>query len=838
MSEQPPDENDLFVLYPTILKRIHEDKEGRELLKLLASDPTVGNVELARWLDAQGASTIATTVTGGSVEKIVNIARADVVQLLPQQSLERPKQLIAAASDFVNRESPIRIITEAVRAATPTTSPLIFIFSGTGGVGKSALAVHVAHRLSDRYPDAQLYMNLTAADGTSIDPGDALDGFLRSLGFDGSRIPTRTDDRARAYRTALASERAIILLDNAATESQIRPLLPGNPQSLVFITSRDRLPTVVGAISISLDALEPASALQLLNKIVGGSRISAEEDAAQQVVSLCAHLPLAIRVAGAKLVSRPHWGVARLADRLRDESRRLSELSVGDLDVRGTFMLSYDGLSSEHQRAFRRASAVAGPDFTSWSLAALLDCEVERAEQLAEDLVAAQLLETPTEDATGEVRYRFHDLLRVFAREQLTKSESADECHAAVERALGATLSLAKRGLFLLSPHSRRDNVETKATLWRVPQDVAERTQRRPYDWFDAEYSCLIASIRQAHKEKLWECAWELTETLHYFFRVRALRKDWEETHKLALEAAQRAGNIRGEAWTLRNLGNAYRDQHKSAQAAQCFSRALTLFSELGNRLGVAAALNNLGELSMDSGRLNEAIGYFAKCLPAWTDVNDQVGVAYVTNHLGVIHRQQGKWRDADEFFTRSLAMFRELADIWGEAHGLRSVADLRRDERRLEEATELVLRARPVFIKMGDRVGEAWTLVTLAHIRLDQGRVSDSLGLIASAIEVFRDFQDHRGETWSLLLYGDIRRTEGRLVAAAAALEESLISFRSLADELGEAITCHLLGEVYLAQHDADRGREYLATAEQIFRQIGAAAWQRKAGSFLAGLE
>jgi len=834
MADWESEDAALSVLYPALLRRLRQDDAGRELLNRVEADPDSGQEQLAEWFDARGASTMATVLTGGAVEKIVNIGHADVVQMLGADTIRRPRQLVAAIPDFVDREPQVEQILRSVARGTAVREPLVFTLTGGGGLGKSALAVRVAHLLAEHY-EIQLYVDLRGEGASRLDPGDVLDGFLRSLGYDGARIPVGTEDRARAYRTALADERALILLDNAADAAQVRPLIPGGPNSLVLVTSRQLLPTIELAVPIPLRTLDPAPAEELLVKIVGGSRTQDEPDAVREVLTLCGYLPLAIRVAAAKLASRPHWRIARLADRLRDERRRLSELSLGDLDVRGTFMISYAGLSDDHQRAFRRAGLLTGTDFAAWSLAALLDCDRDEAESLAEDLVAAKSVPVSGEDVTGEVRYRFHDLLRVLAREEAAKSETDANRRAAIERALGALLTLAKRGLFLLSPHSKRDDVASNALLWPISMELAERIQEQPYDWFDAEYTSLVAGIRQAYAEELWECTWELAECMHYFFRVRSLRKDWQETHELALDAARRAGNLRGEGWTLRNLGNAYRDKIQYEPARRCFSACLDIFRQLGNRLGQAAALNNLGELSMDTGRLDEASVYLVDCLSAWAAVDDRVGVTYVTNHLGVIRRQQGDWVASDDFFARSVPMFRGIGDRWGEAHGLRSLADLRREEGRLDEAEILLSRSRPIFEEMGDSVGASWAVLSLAHVRLDQDRLVEAFDLVTSAIDVFRRADDARGEAWSLSVYGEACRRDGKPVAAAAAFEESLALLRDFDDRLGAGIVRYQMAELQVDQHDPAAARESLQAARDLFDQIGAKGWSARSGAALS---
>ncbi len=295
--------------------------------------------------------------------------------------------------------------------------------SGPGGVGKSALAVRVATLLRPEFPDAQLYVDLRGQAGQGRDPADVLDGFLRATGVAGTRIPAAAADRELMYRAVLSQGRNLVLLDNAAHEGQVRPLIPASAGCAVIVTSRRRLAVLEGALPIDLETLSEENGVALLAAIAGAGRLDAEPDAAREIVRLSGRLPLAIRIAGAKLAARPHWRASRLAERLAGERTRLAELSYGDLDVRGGIMLSYRELEPGLQRAFRLPSLLGVPTFTAWLLAALLDAEPGDAQDAADQLADLQLLEVAGEDEAGEIRYRYHDLVALFAREQAEAAE-------------------------------------------------------------------------------------------------------------------------------------------------------------------------------------------------------------------------------------------------------------------------------------------------------------------------------------------------------------------------------------------------------------------------------
>jgi hypothetical protein len=326
-----------------------------------------------------------------------------------------------------------------------THAVVISSIAGVAGIGKTALAVHIAHKLASYYSDGQLYIDLRGADDEKLDPFAVLGEFLRALGLEGRSIPDDMDERSRLYRAGLAHRRMLVVLDNAASEAQVRPLLPGSASCAVIITSRRRLAALAGSRVYSLDVLGQSEALDLLRKICGDERVNEEPDAALQIVELCGCLPLAVRIAGARLTQRSHWRIGHLANILVNEQQRLSALKVGDLEVRSSFSLSYDNEETEVRRLFRLLGLIKTLDFAGWVAAPLLDCDQVAGEELVDRLVDAQLLDVTGRDAAGETRYRFHDLLRVYARERLAEEEPPDSAVAAERRLIAAYLRLAER---------------------------------------------------------------------------------------------------------------------------------------------------------------------------------------------------------------------------------------------------------------------------------------------------------------------------------------------------------------------------------------------------------
>src|SRR5215471_15065875 len=357
-------------------------------------------------------------------------------------------QLPPDIEDFTGREGPLDLLRARMAGhGGKSTAVVITGAVGKAGVGKTALAVHVAHQMRPNFPDGQLYVNLRGAEAQALAPAEVLGRFLRALGVQGQCLPEDLDSRAGLYRSLLADRRVLVVLDNAAGEAQVRPLLPAGAGNAVLVTSRARLAGLTPAQVIDLGVLPARHAVELLGKIAGNGRVAAEPEAAAHIAALCGYLPLALRIVGARLAAKPHWQIQRLAARLGAHHRRLDELTVGDLEVRAGFALSYRGVGEVERRAFRLLGLLEVPDFAPWMLSALLDVPAGEAEEIAERLADAQLLDVLGEDAAGQIRYRCHDLLRLFAREQLAAEETPASRRAALDRTLQAYFTTAQQAV-------------------------------------------------------------------------------------------------------------------------------------------------------------------------------------------------------------------------------------------------------------------------------------------------------------------------------------------------------------------------------------------------------
>lgn len=821
------------VVWAILNARLAADDQGRTVLAALASDPdgAAATTLLSAWLDNNAGPVMGTIVTGGTVQKLVNIARAENVYITNAAEPLTPHQLPSDISDFVNRENELALLRRAVVPSDPGSPARVVSVSGGAGVGKSAFAVHAAHSLAAHAADLDLYVDLRGIEANPLDPASVLERFLLALGTSAGLVPADPDERAAAYRTALRDRRALVVLDNARDETQVKPLLPGAGSSVALITSRRPLPGLAGAVHVPLDVFTLDHARQLLAEVLGEDRAAREPASVVRLAEACGMLPLALRIAGAKLAAKPHWTLARMAGRLADEGRKLTELEAGDLAVRASFQLSYADLTPESGRMFRLASLVPGDSFTALWLAAAADCDPYDAEDIAEGLVDLRLLEPSSGGEDGDrPRYRFHDLLRLFARERLADEESEDAVRDARERILDAQAQFAARALYLLSPHSKRDVVEPRALSWTASEAVRDAALRDPYAWFAAEYTGLVAGVEQAHAHGLWAQAHEITDGMHYFFRVRGSLRDWQHTHELARDANRRRGDRRAEAWTLRSLGNAHHDQGRFDDAERCFSDALVLFEGLDNQLGLAAVVCNLGELYLAQGRFTESEAHLVRCLPLWEAVDDRVGVAYTLDNLGHIQHVRGNWADADTYFVRAVALFRDLGDTFGEAHSLRRRALSLLDRGRTEDAVADLSRSREMFKRLESPSGLAWVLTGLGEAHARQGRHAEAVVCFDEALPVFRGAGDQRAAAWVLLALGTALRTAGRPAEAESVLAAARQTFAEVADRFGVAVARYQRVLANLALGRNGEAEAALAACAAEFRAVGATVWEERA--------
>jgi tetratricopeptide (TPR) repeat protein/transcriptional regulator with XRE-family HTH domain len=722
---------------------------------LLADALGLTGAERAAFAEGAAGAAGAAGVAG-----VAGSAQSDAARAGEQPGVV-PSQLPPDIADFTGRDGALERLHSRVRRGgqdpAPSTAVVITAAVGKAGVGKTTLAVHAAHQLRPLFPDGQLYVNLRGAEAQALDPAGVLAGFLRALGVDGQAIPGDLDERAKLYRSLLADRRMLVLLDNAAAEAQVRPLLPAGPGSLVMVTSRSHLAGLAAADVINLDVLPAGQAVELLGKIIGAGRVCAEPEAARRIAELCGYLPLALRIVGARLAGKPHWSLGRLADRL-DAHHRLDELAAGDLEVRASVALSYQGLGRLEQRAFRMLGLLEVPDFAPWMLSALLEVPAAGAEDLAERLNDAQLLDAAGSDAAGQIRYRFHDLIRLFARERLAEEETPAARRAALERTLQAYFTRAQDAVGQLR--------------LRPPELPGERSPALPhgsdgsladsYQWLATEHTGLSVSLDQAWREGLGQLGQALTRVLADFFEVHACWDEWDHTHEIALAAARLAGDRHAEASLLRGLGDLRRFQDRLPEAITFFTRSNALFRELDDTRGQIDTLIGLARTYRRQGLLAEASAHFGQSLELCRRLGDRDLEAKTMLFSAKVRRQLGQADDALAMLAAAGEIFRSVG-----SGGYAGYTDLLagiicNEQGRYDQAACHLERALAFACTLGDPRWEAYALVNLAVTAAARGASDQARTYLEQSLSMFRQAGDRQGMSRASRLLASISESAG----------------------------------------------------------------------------
>ncbi len=748
------------------------------------------------------------------------LSEAGVTATAPETA-GRLAQLPPTTADFTGREEQVeilgRLLTGRPGTADDGPPPAVVVSSvaGQGGVGKTALAVHVAHQVKGQFPDGQLYLNLGGMSGQPADPAEVLDWLLRALGVDGSVIPDGLAERAALYRMRLDGRRVLVVLDDAVNESQVRPLLPGSPSCAVLVTSRARLGVLEGIRLVDLGVLDPDQAVTLLGRILGMDRVVAEPAAARRIVHLCGLLPLAVRVAGSRLAGRRHRTLAWLAGELADERRRLDVLAHGDLEVRASLALSYQALAPAQQRAFRLLGLAPAPDFAAWAASALLDVPMERAEQLLEELFDAQLVEVASTGPLG-VRWRFHDLLRVYARELADEHERG----AAVERLLGTCLTLAEearqQGISSAYFHLRGQARRRPLAPGPVAGLLAD-----PGAWFERERRFLAGAVELACVTGLTGPAWELANALGGLFDLAECLDDWRHVVELALAAVDAAGDRRGEAALRCQL--AWRDAKRDLPAAaiEGFERARTLFQQIGDCHGEAVADASVGVLHVPLGRYDVAAERLPRVLPVLREAGDLQVQAFVLRGMGTLHLDLGRAGEAVDCFAEALELARRTGYRYAEANILRWLAAARMDQGHADEAMGLAEECMDVFRQLGSRVGEAIALLVQGKLDVRLGRLGPAMAVLTRCLLIAEEAGD-------VVTQAEARH-QLSLVCLAEAHHERAISHARQALAILEptgrllmiARALATLGDAYEAAGERDEARSCHDRALRLFQQM-----------------
>jgi DNA-binding SARP family transcriptional activator/Tfp pilus assembly protein PilF len=728
------------------------------------------------------------------------------------------QQAPAAPPDFVGRADELARISGALAGEPGQASCRIVLIGGIAGVGKTALALAAAHRLRERYPDGQLYADLRGAAATAQAPMQVLARFLRALDVPDRRIGTDEAEAASLFRSELADRRMLVLLDNARDADEIRPLLPGAGGSDVIVTSRRRLPGLAGATVVDLEPLDRDESVTLIATTAGQHRTAADPGAAGALAEACGRLPLALRIASARLATRQAWTVGDLVRRLRDDHHRLTELSTSESSVLGSFQLSYADLSAEAQRAFRLCSLHPGDDFGAESTGVLLARQAGEADRLLEDLLEANMLMQYAAD-----RYRFHDLLGLYARRLL--ADDAAEAETARSRL-----------------HTWYADAVTAAMEWVYPQLVrlethAERdrffaTAADALAWLDAEAPALVAVVMDAAGSADPALAWRITDQLRGYFLIRRQADGWLPAAEAGLAAATKAGDdiartamlsSRGQAlwavgrdeeamadclagerlarttgWTTaaaylaHHIGWLYLEQGRLADADGWLHRAL---ESVDDRFGHvrAVALNGLGVLRLCQGELKDA----ADLLGAAIEINDATGreTSALANrgNLASALRQLGDEERAADILTDVLAAYRKASNLRGELSTLDEWSELHRQRGDAATALAVAKQAHAMTITVRDRKAMAQTAATVAQAYLALDDAPSATRWFEDCLAIAHDTYPFI-ETRALVGLATARLSTGDATSAIDAAERAVTiaascGFRLLGDQASAAL-------------------------------------------------
>jgi DNA-binding SARP family transcriptional activator len=671
------------------------------------------------------------------------ILRSTADQLAPGVHLVRPyiapAQLPAYVPDFVGRAPQLAWLDELLASGQART----LVISGMAGVGKTSLAVHWAQRVREHFPDGQLYVNLRGyTSHAPVRSEEALAQFLRALGVPARDVPRNPEEAAGLFRSLLTDKRVLVLLDNAATAEQVRPLLPASPGCLVLVTSRNRLRGLVareGALALSLGVLSPAEARALLAGVVGGAGADRASKALDELAAACGHLPLALRVAAASLSDWPEQRLPGYISSLTAGDRLATLLIDGDHQsaIRGAFDMSFQALPAEARQLFCLAGSMPLAELTAEAAAALTDATAARTVQMLDQLTTTHMMQ---ERSPG--RYAFHDLLRLYARKQAELETAEEVRRAAWHRLCGRYLATVDRAAQLLYPQLPRLPLPAGSTGLPL---LLLTDHRGAVSWLDSERDNLVAITREAAEHGPHRSAWLIAGALCGCLRLRRPMRDWFAIATAGLRAAVADDDPAGQASAHQSLAHACRGASQLAEGVDHLFEARTL-AEAGDwPEGHTAIVGDLGLLYADLGRMDQAEDHHARALAASRQAGNAAGRAVNLHHLGDVYRQTGDLGRAARQLTAAVALFEEIGSPSGQAGALTSLGGVNRELGRLDLARDELVRALTLHRELGDHCGEAITLVELSGVHEAADELDEATTTAIAAADLAEGVADRR---------------------------------------------------------------------------------------------
>lgn len=744
------------------------------------------------------------------------VLRADPALDVPSPSVEiparrPPAQLPISPTLFTGRDRELAEILGLAGREHPA-SATVGVVDGMAGVGKTALALRAAHLLAADHPDGHLYLDLHGyTDGTApLEPAVALDRMLRSLAVPGDQIPARLDDRAAMYRTTLAATRTLIVLDNAGSEEQVRPLLPGAPGCLALITSRGTLAGLDPDATISLDVLPVAPATELFVRVIGAWRAAAEPPALlAEIVELCGRLPLAIRIVASRVRARSGWNLTHAIERLR-EQQGLAEFTAGGRSLAAALDLTYRQLEPAARHAYRMLGDMPGPDLASPAVAALLGTTVERARPLLDALLDTHLLQEPTPD-----RYRFHDLVRRHAR---SVGDNEPDRHPGAVRLAEHYTSTASAATNLVQPDGAGTCPPRPETTGRLFE-----TARRAEEWLDTELGNTVAVASRAAADGRGACVLQLAATVQRYLQTRGHFYAGRILQQQAVDAARVLGDQHAELVALLALGDILRMQGLRGDAENRYRDALALAEDLGDRGRELSARVGLGDIQRLRGDRERAVSNLGSALRIAGEIDDRGGELAALLGLGHLHRSDGRDDEAEQCFRRALDAAKGAGRADGEGAALAGLGYLQLAHRRLESAADSFQRALAVARGAGHRSGEMTGLLGIGDVERARHRYQRAISRYAQVLQIARDIGNRNMAFEALHGLGRAHHAGGDPAYAVTFLQQALGTAVELDQPRDQAAAHDGLARSHHAMGRTDLARRHWRRALDILTGIGA---------------
>lgn len=785
---------------------------GAALVLVMAAASVIwgtAGLELLSWLAGIGSLIVAVVVPALARGNDRGPRAESAPAATPGQPARPvPRELPPLSDIFVDRvaqfDAMLGILRRSVAAPALGGSPIVVI-SGLGGIGKTSLAVRIGHAVRDNFPDGQFFVDLAGFGGHPLNPVSVQGEFLRALGV--TDLPERAEEHTRLYRSRLADGRFLIVLDNARAEQQVMPLLPTGVGSAVIVTSRSRLGLLDTSHRFPLDVLSEADSVALLGQVVGDGRVAGERGDAERIVRGCGGFPLALKVAAARLALRPSWRLASLASRLQEESQRLKELNMGNIEARAGFAFSYQNLTGTDQRLYRLIGLLDSATVSAWVAAALLDVSLTEAEELVERLAEADLI---VPDGRGN--YRMHDILRVFARERLAEETPGAERDEALGRVLAAYFALADEadGWF-----SRRNSaIWDRPPQWPLAVTREDLIAEVAPDlaWFDAERANLLSLTAQALSLGQWPWVWRLASAMWQYFEFANRWPEWFATFTEANQAAQQAADPVAESLTLRYLGVWARALGRTAEAETYLTQAVSAVDQSEPSFARQMALKELSMVERQRGRYAEAVALMSASIDGLKSLDEHFWVAANQREIGIQYRHLSRSRDARAAFTAAISAFGEMGEESQVAGTYLYLGEQERLDGHLDVATACVQRAVTYF----DQVGRSDMLLTAVRemgiIQREQGRYADAIASFERCLAGWGEM-DHAFQL-AMTRY-ELARTylaQGRPEIAANTAESARTAAAALDDDLIALRASVVIAGAELALGQLDTARQRLS--------------------------